>query len=224
MTSTIVISGANRGIGLALCRAWLAKGAHVIALCRRASTPLRDSGATILDGVDVTDQDALGALHQRLDVAQIDVLINNAGILSADGWTTLDPSAIDAIRRQFEVNALAPLALTRSLARKLGDGSRVAIITSQMGSISDNTSGGYYGYRASKAAVNIIGRSMAIDLESQGVAVALIHPGYVRTDMTGGHGHIDTNESASGIVRIIEQLDLTNSGSFWHANGSLLSW
>ncbi len=128
------------------------------------------------------------------------------------------------MRRQFEVNSLGPLRVTAALRGNFGEGSKVAIITSRMGSIADNTSGGRYGYRMSKTAVNMAGRSLAQDLREAGVAVVILHPGFVRTDMTGGQGLIDAPESAAGLIARIDELTLETSGSFRHTNGEDLPW
>ena len=130
----------------------------------------------------------------------------------------------DALRQQFEVNAIGPLRVTHALLPNLHDGSKVAIITSRMGSIADNGSGGYYGYRASKAAVNAIGKSLAVDLAPRGVSVYLLHPGYVATDMVDGHGDITPAVAAQRLVGVVDGLDLERSGTFWHSNGSELPW
>ena len=133
-------------------------------------------------------------------------------------------AALESMRRQFDVNALGPLRVSSALRALMVDGSKIAIITSRMGSLADNTSGGQYGYRMSKAAVNMAGRSLAHDLAPDGIAVALIHPGYVRTDMTGGSGLIDPPEAAAGIAKVVARLDQDNTGGFWHSNGSELPW
>ncbi len=129
-----------------------------------------------------------------------------------------------SIRRQFEVNSLGPLRVTVALLDNLGAGSKVGIVTSRMGSIEDNTSGGSYGYRMSKAAVNMAGASLANDLRERSIAVALLHPGYVRTDMTGGKGLISAEQSATGLIQRMDALDMDTSGGFWHAQGERLPW
>jgi NAD(P)-dependent dehydrogenase (short-subunit alcohol dehydrogenase family) len=217
--STIVITGANRGIGLELARQ-RAKGHTVIAVCRRSSAELDRLGVRVEAGVDVTDAASVRALADRIDVA-IDVLVNNAGLLTREGLDDLDFARIE---RQMQVNAYGPLRVTHALAPRLTKGSKVALITSRMGSIADNTSGGMYGYRMSKAALNMAGMSLARDLAPRGIAVALLHPGYVRTDMTGGHGHVDPSESAAQLWQRIDALTLETSGAFWHANGEALPW
>lgn len=221
---TILITGANRGIGLALTQLFCARGDQVIAACRHSSGALELTGARIETGVDVTDDDALAALAQRLGKPRLDQLWLNAGILNRDSLGAIDADALDGMRRQFEVNALGPLRVAQALRGNLGEGSKVAIITSRMGSIADNDSGGSYGYRASKAAVNAIGKSLAIDLQPLGVAVFLMHPGYVATDMVDGHGDVTPAQAAARLVARVDTLDVAQTGSFWHANGTALPW
>ena len=157
--ATVLVTGGNRGIGLELCRQFRSRGDHVIAACRESSGELEATGAEIHTGVEVTDDESVGKLAGAVDGRQIDVLINCAGILSRESLDSLD---YDRIRRQFEVNALGPLRVTAALLGNLADGAKVAIVTSRMGSIEDNTSGSRYGYRMSKAAVNMAGRSLGL--------------------------------------------------------------
>ena len=221
--SNIVITGANRGIGLALARLYNNRGNHVIAVCRESSDELDALGVRVESGIDVTDGASLASLADRLSAIDIEVLINNAGVMRPTSFDEIE-NQIDAFRLQFEVNALAPLRVTRALIDRLGEGSKVAIITSRMGSIADNDSGGHYGYRMSKTAVNMGGVSMALELKERGIAVGLLHPGYVRTDMTGNTGHVDTDESAAGLIRRIDELSIERTGRFFHANGEELPW
>ena len=192
-----------------------------MAACRRASDALRAMGVRIEEGVDVTSDEAVAALARRLGDLSLDLLVNCAGILERDDLETLD---FDALRRQFEVNALGPLRVTRALLPRLGAGAKVAIVTSRMGSIEDNGSGGYYGYRMSKAAVNMAGKSLAIDLKERGIAVCLLHPGFVKTDMTGHRGDVTPEEAARGLIARIDALTLEETGTFWHASGRRLPW
>jgi len=219
--TTALITGANRGIGLELSRQLAARGDTVIAACRRSSDALDALGVRVEAGVDVADDASVVALAARLEDTPLDLLINNAGVLQRN---TLDAMDYDSARRQFEINSLGPLRVTAALLSNLSKGSKVAIITSRMGSIADNTSGSHYGYRMSKAAVNIAGVSLARDLAPRGIAVALLHPGYVRTRMTGGHGLTDAATSAAGLIARIDELRLANTGSFWHADGQILPW
>jgi NAD(P)-dependent dehydrogenase (short-subunit alcohol dehydrogenase family) len=193
----------------------------VIGVCRKSSPALDALGVRVEAGVDVTSDDAVSGLARRLAGVALDELICSAGILREDG---LDDAAYDDIRAQLEVNAIAPLRVVAALRKNLRPGGKVALITSRMGSIGDNGSGGYYGYRMSKAALNAAGMSLARDLASSGVAVAILHPGYVRTDMTDGAGNIDPADAAAQLVDRIDGLTPETTGTFWHANGQVLPW
>jgi len=217
---TAVVTGANKGIGLELCRQMAARGDRVIAACRSKSPELTKLGVRIVEDIEVTDPRAVVRLVEAVGSQSVDLLVNNAGVLSRDSLEELD---LDAIRRQFEVNAIGPLLVTRGLLPTLREGSKVAIITSRMGSIADNGSGGYYGYRMSKAAVNMAGVSLARDLAARGIAVLLLHPGMVATGMTGGQG-IAPAESAANLLARMDESTLEDSGSFRHANGEPLPW
>jgi NAD(P)-dependent dehydrogenase (short-subunit alcohol dehydrogenase family) len=219
--ATALVTGANRGIGLELARRLRHRGDAVIAACRKTSAELEALGARVEADVDVASSTSVNALRDRLQHTPIDLLIHSAGILTREHLDALD---IEAIRRQFEVNALGPLRVTAALASNLARGSKVAILTSRMGSIADNTSGGYYGYRMSKCAVNMAGASLARDLKPRGVAVALVHPGFVRTEMTGRQGNVEPSDAARDVLARIDALTLDTSGSFWHASGERLPW
>ena len=216
-----IVTGANRGIGLQLCHALKDRGYTVTALCRQRGDALAGLGINTHENYDVTDVAAIDAFAQSVEPGSVDLLINNAGILRGMSLDNLD---LDSAREQFEVNALGPLRVTHSLLHALKDGAKIVLVTSRMGSIADNDSGGSYGYRMSKAALNAAGVSLARDLRGRGIAVAILHPGYVRTDMTGQSGLIDTDESVAGLLERIDELNLENSGSFWHTNGELLPW
>ncbi|WP_347332271.1 SDR family oxidoreductase [Marinimicrobium locisalis] len=221
MSKTVVVTGANRGIGLSFVKRYLERGDTVYAACRQASDALADSGAHIVDGVDVSSEEGVARLAKALDGVNVDLLINNAGILRDESLGSLTP---DTIRAQFDTNALGPLLVTEALSERLSDGGKVALITSRMGSIADNTSGGRYGYRMSKAALNAAGKSLSEDLKGRGVAVAILHPGLVGTEMIGGHGDLTPDEAAQRLVQRIDELTLENTGTFWHSNGSVLPW
>jgi len=218
--TTVLVTGANRGIGLELCRQFAKRGDQVIATCRKSTPELKATGAEVHEGIDVTDEASVHALAGELRGRRIDILVNSAGILTRE---SLDDLNADRIREQFEVNAIAPLRVTAALQDCLGRGSKVVILTSRMGSIADNTSGGYYGYRMSKAAVNIVARSLSHDLADRGVSVFVIHPGMVATAMTGHQG-IPPEESAADLVDRIEALGPEETGTFWHAKGDRLPW
>ncbi len=218
---TALVTGANRGIGLELTRQLRDRGDAVIAACRKPSPELKALGVRVEGNVDVTSDASVGALRDRLRNTPIDLVVHNAGILSREHLDALD---FDAIRRQFEVNALGPLRVTAALLDNLARGSKIGIVTSRMGSIADNTSGGYYGYRMSKCAVNMAGVSLARDLKARGIAVALVHPGFVRTEMTGRQGNVDAKDAARDVLARIDALTLDTSGGFWHASGERLPW
>ncbi|WP_154222648.1 SDR family oxidoreductase [Marinicella rhabdoformis] len=218
---TILITGSNRGIGLELSRQFKAKGYQVLAVCRQSSEALDALGVEVISGCDVSRTEDLNQLKQQLSNRQIDVLLNNAGVLASNSLGEID---YDIVKWQFAINAVAPLQVTETLLPLMTSGGKVAIVTSRMGSVADNDSGGQYGYRMSKAAVNMAGKSLSVDLKPKGIAVALLHPGYVKTDMTSHNGLIDTAESANGLVSLIEQLNLDNTGGFWHTNGDALEW
>ncbi len=219
--STALITGANRGIGLELCRQLAERGDHVIAVCRKPGAELEKLGVQVEQGVDVADASSIEALAGRLQGKSLDLLINNAGVLGHVGLDHLD---FAAIQQQFEVNALGPLRVTAALLPLMSEGSKIAIVSSRMGSIGDNTSGSSYGYRMSKAAVNAAGRSLARDLALRGIAVVILHPGFVRTRMTGQNGMVDAPEAARGLLARIDELTLETSGRFFHANGEELPW
>lgn len=217
-----IVTGANRGIGLALAAELARRGHHVIAACRTSSPALDALGVEVVAGVDVATDDGLATLVAAVGDRTIDLLVNNAGILI---WgDRLGALNVDGLRKQFEVNALAPLRVTDALRERLADGAKVGLVTSRMGSIDDNTSGGSYGYRMSKAALNMAGKSLAIDLRGRNIAVAILHPGMVKTDMIGGRGQVEPEDAARGLLARMDELTLETSGGFWHANGERLPW
>lgn len=224
MTKTALVTGSNRGIGLELCTQLKQRGFDVIATCRKTTPALDALGVEVIENVDVSDAKSLSALTAKLNGRPIDWLINNAGIANGIAMDELSEEAIESCKRMFEVNSLGPLLTTQALVKNLTKGSKVGIVTSRMGSVADNDSGGSYGYRMSKTAVNAAGKSLSIDLKPRGIAVAILHPGYVRTDMTSHNGLMDTDESAAGLLARMDELNLDNTGSFWHSNGELLPW
>lgn len=216
-----IVTGASRGIGLELALQLGKRGRHVVAVCRNRSPALEASGIRIESGIDLTSREAGSRLAEIFARDDIELLIHNAGVLRDDQLDHIDP---DSVRAQFEINALVPLSLTAALAPRLVQGSKLALISSRMGSIGDNTSGGYYGYRMSKAALNAAGVSLAHDLRPRGVAVVILHPGAVRTAMTDGRGLLGADESAHGLLDRIDELSLETTGRFFHQDGSGLPW
>jgi len=214
----ILIVGASRGIGLALVKELKSRGHEVFGTQRTPSAELEAAA----DGVFAADVTDLASLEALADAApDLDILVCNAGVLARDNLNALDA---EAMRRQFEVNSIGPIRTAATLRSKLSNGGKIAIITSRMGSMADNTSGGSYGYRMSKAAVNAAGRSLAMDLQDDGVAVFLLHPGWVQTDMTRQTGLLTVDQSASLLGDRIEQLGFEQTGTFWHADGQALPW
>ncbi len=221
MSKTLLITGANRGIGLALAALFKKNGYQVIALCRSESAEIKKTADRLICGIDFTRQEDLDRVYEQLKTVKVDVLINNAGLLQDDVLGSIE---IDSLRRQMEINAYAPLMVSEKLLPCLSECGKIINITSRMGSIADNNSGGRYGYRASKAALNAFTKSLAVDLKDQGIMAAVIHPGWVKTRMVGFNGLISAEDSAQGIFTVIQSLSMTSSGGFWHSSGEELPW
>jgi NAD(P)-dependent dehydrogenase (short-subunit alcohol dehydrogenase family) len=221
MSHSAVITGASSGLGLELCKQLKFKGHQVTGVCRRATPELKALDVKIIESVDLSDLDALPVLADSFADHSIDLLFNNAGVFENEELPDLD---VKNIRKQWEINALSPLILSSLMIEKMKPNSTIAMMTSRMGSITDNTSGGYYGYRMSKAALNMAAVSLAKDLQPQKICVALFHPGYVKTKMTSFKGDLTPQESVTGILKKLDQLDHSQSGKFWHTNGQELPW
>lgn len=225
--ANVVITGANRGIGLALTALYAQRGDNVWALCRSASNDLQtlastnDYNISVLENLDVNDFASFDAVLAPLQQHRFDVLINNAGILRNEVLGSINAEQVQA---QFLTNALAPVMLSEWFLPLLNVGSKIGLITSRMGSVTDNTSGGRYGYRMSKAALNIAGVSLAKDLEPRNIAVAILHPGFVSTGMVNFRGEVSAEFSANNLQQRMDELTLATSGTFWHANGEVLPW
>ena len=217
----VLITGANKGIGFELAKQLKSRGETIHATCRKSSPALDALGVHIYTDIDIQDHNAHENLSKQLEGVSLDLVIQNAGILTPTRLGELDPAAI---RAQFEVNALGPLLLTEKLLSKISKGGKIALISSRMGSIADNTSGSSYGYRMSKAALNIAGVSLAQDVQDREIAVTILHPGYVQTDITGGRGFITADVAAKGLIERIDDLKLETSGRFWHQSGEELPW
>lgn len=229
---TILITGANRGLGLEFVRQYLETQHEILACCRtpEAATELQalklDAGERLrILSLDVSDEASMDAFIEDLDVEAIDVLINNAGVYghAANHLGTIDSRAF---LKTLQINSVAPIYLTQGLLPKLRAGSarRLVFVTSQMGSIADNSRGGVYAYRASKAALNAAVRSLAFDLDAQGFFVLLVHPGWVRTDMGGPNAPCSVEDSISGMMALIERADPRQSGEFLNYRDEVLPW
>ena len=223
--ATILVTGADRGIGAALVRQYRARGERAIAACLGAGAELAAVGVEVAGGIDVTRIETLRTLRVRLADTRLDIVISNAGAFHADQWQAFDYAAM---ARLYDINALGPLRLVDTLADLLGSGSKVGIITSRVGSLADNSSGGMYGYRMSKCAANALGINLYHELRPRGIAVMLLHPGQVRTEMTreftGPGDYITPDQSAAGLIAQLDALNATTPPEFRHANGVLLPW
>ena len=217
----VLITGANKGIGFELAKQLKSRGETIHATCRKSSAALDALDVHIYPNIDIQDHATHDELSKQLEGVSLDLVIQNAGILTPTRLGELD---VAAIRAQFEVNALGPLMLTEKLLSKISKGGKIALISSRMGSIADNTSGSSYGYRMSKAALNIAGVSLAQDVQDREIAVTILHPGYVQTDITGGRGFITADIAAKGLIERIDDLTMETSGRFWHQNGEELPW
>ena len=220
--STYLILGANRGIGLEIARQLKDRGEEVIATCRSTSPELNSLSVRVETNIDITSGESIIKLRENLNDTRVDVLIQNAGIAEFTSLENLDPQSI---LHQFEVNALSPLCCVQTMLSRLSDSAKIALISSRMGSIEDNSSGGSYGYRMSKVALCMAGKSLAVDLKPKGISVAILHPGLVSTRMTGFTSNgIQPEQSVKGLIQRIDELTLENTGTFWHSNGEILPW
>jgi NAD(P)-dependent dehydrogenase (short-subunit alcohol dehydrogenase family) len=225
---TALITGANRGIGLALTRRFIRGGYRVVATCRNpgAAQALRDlnSSNVVIYQLDVTDGQSVSELCRSLREQTIDILINNAGVLGGDRQNLADMD-YDAWLDAFEVNTLAPFRMITALRPNLTRATRPRAITlsSQMGALSRRSTGSF-GYRSSKAAVNKVMQVLALELRNEGIIVCPVHPGWVRTDMGGEGAEISVEESADGVFNLVQDLSMSHSGRFWTWRGEEHPW
>lgn len=223
---TVLITGANRGIGLALAQKFTAEGYTVIGTARapEKADALKATGARI-EQLDVTRPESVEALASRLDDVAIDYLVNNAGISghNAERFEDLDVEQLETV---LDVNTLGPLRVMQALMPhvRAGKAGVLANVSSMMGSMELNTWGCCYGYRASKAALNAVTKSLAVDHDGQGLAFVVLHPGYVQTDMNDGKGNITPAQSADGLFGVITGLDTSDNGKFYDWSGKELPW
>lgn len=230
---TVLITGANRGLGLEFCKQYAAAGWRVLAVCRRpdqadALLALAVASDRVqLLAADVADFGQIDALAAHLNGTPIDVLLNNAGVYgdqAGQGFGRLDYAAW---QHTLTINTLAPVKLAEALLPNLRAGQRKLIVTvsSLMGSMADNTSGGSILYRSSKAGVNAAMKSLSIDLAPQGIGVLILHPGWVRTDMGGPNALIDADESVAGMITVIGGFTPAQSGGFLrYGDGKVMPW
>lgn len=216
-----LITGSNRGIGLEFTKQLKEKGYEVFALCRTTSSELQQLKVHIENKADVRDLHSLIHIQEKLKGKTIDLLINNAGVLYRD---SLEEMNFDQVAEQLEVNALGTLKATHTFLPLLKKGSKIIILTSQLGSIGEENSGQRYGYQMSKAAVNMLGRTLAADLREKKIAVGIYHPRRVRTAMTDFNRGMPTEESVKNLLEQIKELDMENSGSFWNHKGKTVLW
>eukprot|EP00736_Rhodelphis_marinus_P005738 Rmarinus@m.8778 len=215
LPQTVVITGCNVGIGLELCRLYKQRGDTVVAVCRSSSPSLDELNVRVIAGIDVCNDDAIQCMSAALGSEPVDVLINNAGIYPRGEFNeALD---FDDVLEAYDVNCVGAVRITHALRNNLKNGSKIAMISSRMGSIDDNRSGGHYAYRMSKAAMIQAGKCLALDLAERGIAVAILHPGHVRTSMSYQKGNLSAAAAAAGIVNRIDKLTLDTSGFFWHS-------
>lgn len=233
MSSTVLITGANRGLGLEFVRQYAAAGWRVVATCRNPGAA--DALAALpveVAALDVADLAGLPAAVARLGQGPLDLVINNAGVFGGSyadqELSHVTPAHWDEVLR---VNTIAPLMLTTALLPRLpgpgpgaGAGARAVFLSSQLGSMADNTSGGLYLYRSSKAALNAVVKSLAIDLAPRGITVAALHPGWVRTDMGGPQAPLDAPTSVAGMRAVIDGLTPADSGRFLAYDGKEVPW
>ncbi len=224
---SVFITGCNRGLGLEFTKQYLADGWRVFATCRapeQASELNALKGDLAVIGMAVDEDASIMAAASKLKNEAIDVLISNAGVMGErqDFGNLSSKSWEQALR----VNIIAPLMVCQAFVDHVARGEHKKIITvsSKMGSIEENTSGGQYSYRSSKAGVNAAMRSLAIDLAPQGILAAVLHPGWVRTDMGGPNGLIDPPESIAGMRSVIASLDKSMSGLLWNYDGTQIPW
>ena len=229
--STMLVTGANRGIGFEFVQQYLAMGEEVVATYRNEedsdqliSLCAEKSNLEIFK-LDVTSDSSMEEFSQRLGDQPIDVFINTAGVYGPRDSVFGKVDEADWLS-VLRINALAPLFLTQLLIENFrrGELKKLLYITSKMGSIEDNRGGGSYVYRSSKAALNAVVKSISVDLEPEKMAVAVLHPGWVRTDMGGPNGLIDTKTSVAGMIQVIRNLNLESSGVFFNYDGNVIPW
>jgi len=229
--ATILVTGANRGLGIEFVEQYLNEGNEVIATYRNENSSMdliemgnERSNLKLLQ-LDVSSNKSLNSFAENLGDSPIDIFINNAGVYgprNSSFGNVDEENWIPAIK----INAIAPILLTQLIIKNIRSGAdkKLIYITSKMGSIDDNKGGGAYVYRSSKTALNAVVKSLSVDLENEGIVVALIHPGWVKTDMGGPNALIDKETSVRGMTEVISNLDISSTGNFYNYDGSIIPW
>lgn len=228
-THQVLITGANRGLGLEFTKQYLADGWNVLACCRHPQSAMqmqalaRDNPNLKIASLDVADFAQIDALALQLKDMPIDLLINNAGVYPASSFGDVD---YDDWLEGFKINSMAPLKMAEAFVQQITRSQlkKIATITSKMGSIDDNTSGASYSYRSSKCAVNMVMKSLSIDLKPYGISTITLHPGWVQTDMGGPNGLINVQTSVTGLRKQIADLNLGSTGKFVAYDGKAINW
>ena len=225
-SKTVLITGANRGLGLEFARQYADAGWRVIGTARKPekAKELADLGVRLMQ-LDVADAASVAKLAADLDDQPIDLLINNAGMANRDGMS-FETLSFEGIERVLQVNTIGPMRVTRALLPhlRLGKGKQIVHITSGLGSIEENTEGGFYGYRESKAALNMFNRSLAVNLKEEGFTCVVMSPGWVRTDMGGPQAKLSPEESITGMKKVIDGLSAEDTGTFQSWDGTIRAW
>lgn len=228
----VLITGANRGIGLEFTKQYAQAGWQVFACSRhtdaKALNQLADEypGKVHLHTLDVSDGNQIDGLAKQLSSTPIDALINNAGIYPGGNKESFGTIDYEAWVKAFQINTMAPLKMAEAFIDHVANSSekKIVNITSKMGSIDDNTSGGYYLYRSSKTALNMVAKSLSLDLAPRGIITVVLHPGWVQTDMGGSHAPTPPQRSVAGMRRVIAELSQKDSGKFYDFNGQEILW
>ncbi len=230
---TALITGANRGIGLEFVRQYALDGWRIIACCRNPTSAdalnrliAQHPDRISIFPLDIANYSQIEQLAQTLSGETIDLLINNAGVYPPKSGDAFGRTDYKAWAHTFAVNTMAPLKMAEAFLQLISRSSlrTIVTITSKMGSIADNRGGGSYIYRSSKAGVNIVMKSLSIDLSPQQITTVLLHPGWVKTDMGGPNGLISTEQSVTGMRRVISNLTFEDSGKFYAFDGQIVPW
>ncbi len=218
----ILITGVGRGIGYQMTKQLSEKGHTIYAVVRTVTDELKAlANVNIIEGLDLENLTTIDQIVESSDLPKMDWVIMNAGVFLE---TPLKDLEIELVQKQIQVNSIAPLYFVQKLLPKMKEGTKIGLVSSLMGSIGDNSSGGYYGYRMSKAALNMAGNTLAHDLKNSGIIVSIMHPGYVKTRMTDFMGNMDAELSATRLISLMEKASITTSGTFWNYQGNILPW